>query len=86
MVMVIVSVATWLLLGWKIGLALTLGALLECIEAAFILRSVSRLKRENAYLVEVTNSLARDLERSVAYYFEEHADRSEDSSQCESAE
>jgi hypothetical protein len=65
MVMFIFSVGAWVFLGWKVGLALAAGVLLECIEAMVLLRAVSRLKRENADLVSVLNGVASDLERAV---------------------
>jgi hypothetical protein len=46
-------------------LALAVGVCLECIEAAVLLRAVSRLRRENAGLVNLLNGVASDLERAV---------------------
>ena len=65
MVMLIFSVGAWLLLGWKVGLALAVGVCLECIEAMVLLRAVSRLRREKAELVNLLNGVASDLERAV---------------------
>lgn len=55
MVMLVFSVGARLLLGWRVGLALAVGVCLQ----------VSRLRRENAGLVNLLNGVASDLERAV---------------------
>lgn len=65
MVMFVFSVGAWLLLGWKVGLALAAGVCLESIEAIVLLRAVSRLRREKAELVNLLHGVASDLERAV---------------------
>jgi len=66
MVMLVFSVGAWLLLGWKVGLALAAGVCLESIEAIVLLRAVARLRREKAELVNLLNGVASDLEKAVA--------------------
>jgi len=70
MTILIVSLAAWLFLGWKVGAALAVGACLEFIEAAVLWRGLLKLRRENAALAELARGLARDLETSVESYLE----------------
>ena len=70
MTILVISLAAWLVLGWKVGAALAVGACLEFIEAAVLWRGLLKLRRENAALAELARGLAHDLENSVATYLE----------------
>jgi membrane protein implicated in regulation of membrane protease activity len=65
MVIIVFSAAVWLFLGWKLGLAIVVGAILESIEVVVMLRAVSRLRREKAELINFLNDAAIHLETAV---------------------
>jgi membrane protein implicated in regulation of membrane protease activity len=65
MVIIVFSAAVWLFLGWKLGLAIVVGAILESIEVVVMLRAVSRLRREKAELINFLNDAAIHLEIAV---------------------
>ena len=63
MMILIAIVATWLFLGWKVGLALAAGVCLEFAEAAVLWRALLKSGRENADLVKLARAesyLGRD--------------------------
>ena len=74
MAIFVVALMAWLFLGWKIGAALAVGVCLEFIEAGLLYRGLLKLRRENADLVKLAHGLARDLEKSVDDYLDNHAE------------